>query len=124
MMQPTVRNFERSMDSEEWQALYCMGGRLHPNPRFYKHYWQIFTPACGWEGKEFFENSPLLCTHDFLVRMRELQAAGKSCMVYGWSRPRRDPRNPFDMNHPRWKDREFAPSWDDDTDPIVEGGHK
>jgi hypothetical protein len=124
MKQPTIRNFERSLFSDTWEVLYCKGGTLHPNPRFYKHYWQVFTPQCGLEGDLFFEKAPMLCTHDFLKTLEELQAAGQSCMVYEWTRPRKDPNNPFDWNHPRWKDREVAPAWDDDTDPVTVGGHK
>jgi hypothetical protein len=29
---------------------------------------------------------------------------------------------PWDLGKAKWKDRKCAPSWDDDKDPIVEGG--
>jgi hypothetical protein len=43
---------------------------------------------------------------------------------YRRSRPRADPANPWNMMHARGRDATFAPCWDDDTDPVVDGGHK
>ena len=107
-------------------AVYFASGSpsLSGNPRFHKHTWQVFSPYSEWEGDAFFEHAPRLCIHDFEVEVARLLAAGVSCLAYGRRRPRKDPRNPFDMSHPKWKNVQFAPSWDDDTDPVVEGVFK
>ena len=38
--------------------------------------------------------------------------------------PRRGPDTPFDPEHPRWADAEWAPPLDEDPDPEVPGGFR
>lgn len=125
MMLPTYRNLRST--ASWWQASVsiCSGaGAPSGNPRFYKYCWRIFSIECSWEGEAFFKNAPVLCAADYEKEVARLLRQGLSCLVYGLKLPRRDPSNPWDMAHPKWATREFAPSWEDDTDPIVEGGHR
>jgi len=94
------------------------------NPRHYKHFWQVFSLESPLEGGEFLQHAPGLCIAQCEAEIARLHAAGQSCMLYGWRRPRKDPANPWDLGSDRWKGVEFAPAWDEDSDPVVEGGHR
>jgi len=77
-----------------------------------------------YEEHEFFEHAPLLCTAAMLLETQRLLDAGHTSFVYGFTRPREGTSIPRDINHPRWRDTIFAPSWEDDTDPVTIYGHK
>lgn len=125
MMPPTYRNLHRSTDRETPWVSYCSGSPSpQGNPRFYKYYWQVFSLECPWEEGDFFQHAPVLCNADFEKEVQRLLSRKLSCMIYGFRRPRRDPANPWDLNSPRWEGVTFAVSWDEDTDPVVDGGHK
>lgn len=46
-----------------------------------------------------------------------------SGFIYNRQLPRRGLGKPFDLTHPRWANREWAPAWEDDPDPEW-NGHK
>lgn len=125
MLKPTYDKLRRRM-SDDGPRIIFASGPLGPsgNPRHRKYYWQVFSLESPLEGGEFLLHGPVLHTAQFEAEIARLQARGQSCLVYGWSRPRLDPNNPFDPNSKKWKEVEFAPSWDDDADPAAEGGHK
>lgn len=97
---------------------------LSGHPKLYKHFWQVFSVESPWENDEFFEHAPHLCTADMVRTTERLLAAGHSVVLYGWKRPRRGPGMPWNLEHPRWKNAVFAPSWDEDTDELSLEGHK
>lgn len=101
-------------------------GPLYPkgNPRFYKYYWRLFSLESRYEGQEFLRRAPRLCTSAYLLEKERLFAKGMSFLVYGLHRPRMDFTNPWDPSKAKWQGVKFAPSWDEDKDPIVFGGHK
>ena len=122
---PTHTNLKSRTDPARPDILWVSGpGIPHPNPRLYKFLCRVFSPESLLEGDEFMEHAPWLCRADYEKETARLLGQGMSCLVYSVSRPRRDPANPWNMEHPRWQAYEFAPSWDEDTDPVVEGGHK
>lgn len=124
MRTPTYEYLRRL--SEEGTSIVFASGPLAPsgNPRHFKYFWQVFSMESPLEGGEFLLNAPALCTARFEAEVARLHALRMPCMVYSWRRPRKDPANPFDLNSEKWKNAEFAPAWDDDTDPIADGGHK
>lgn len=125
MMPPTYRNLQRSTDRATPWVSYCSGSPApQGNPRFYKYHWQVFSLECPWEEADFFRHAPILCNADCEKEVQRLIARKLSCMIYGFRRPRRDPANPWDLNSPRWEGVRFALSWDEDTDPAIDGGHK
>lgn len=124
MMQPTYRNLKKATHLWHPSVLFCSGSPgPQGNPRFYKHYWRVFSLHCPWEDEEFFRYAPVLCNTDCEKEVQRLLAQGQSCMIYGFRRPRADPSNPFDRQAEKWANTEFAPSWDDDADPPLDG-HK
>jgi hypothetical protein len=125
MIIPKYKVLTGRLACEESQISWALGPSWPRfNPRHYKFYWQVFTLTSPYEGYEFFQHAPRLCSAQYQKEMERLCAERVPALIYSFKLPRRDPANPFDLSHPKWKDVEFAPSWDEDQDPIVEGGHK
>ena len=125
MKRPTYRNLKTATSWWKPSVLVCSGSlRLQGNPRFYKYYWRVFSLECPWEDGDFFKYAPLLSNAECDKEVDRLLQKRRSCMLYGVKRPRKDATNPWDMTHAKWARTEFSVSWDEDTDPIVEGGHK
>jgi len=99
--------------------------RVHPDKRAYKYYWWVFWSESQVDGDEFLTDKYRLSTAAAKALLAELKARGEPTWLYNCRLPRRDPANPFDTNHPRWRDAEWAPGYDDDSDPVApESGHK
>ncbi|WP_341314540.1 hypothetical protein WN982_04275 [Paraburkholderia sp. IMGN_8] len=117
MLFPTRKSFERY--SSDGLTYFSTG--LHPNPRLFKYLWQIWTPDSPLEGEEFLRSGPLLSTGKFVEIEQQMLQARKSGFVYNRCRVRMGLGSPFNLDHPRWKVTEWAPSWDDDPDPVWNG---
>lgn len=91
-------------------------GTLHPNPRLYKHLYQIYTADYPWEDACFFAHAPMLCIHDAMQEMKALAAAGIHHIVYVHRLPRRGKATPFAPDSERWRDRTFACAYEEDND--------
>jgi len=125
MLKPTYERVREHFGEDGPRVRYA-SGPLGPggNPRHYKYFWQVFSLESPFEGGEFLQHAPGLCNAQFDAEIARLQGRGLSCMVYGWRLPRKDPSNPWDLSKAKWQGVEFAPAWEDDSDPVVEGGHK
>lgn len=119
MLRPTKEEFQR------WRGtgLAFFGTYLHPNPKLYKYTWQIWTPDSPLEGSEFFEQGPRYSTAKYREIEKQMFNAGVSGFVYNRQLPRLGIGKPFDLTHPRWANRVWAPAWEDDPDPECDG-HK
>jgi hypothetical protein len=124
MMPPTKHSFDQAVGQSEGAVIYATGPFFHFQPRFFKHYWRIYTPDLPWEGKEFFDHAPALSTAAYLDLAERYRQEGRSYIVYGFKRPRTGPGVPFDPNSERWKGCVFAPAFDEDPDPIAANGHR
>lgn len=125
MIFPSNANLKSRTDAAQPRIIFASGSlHLIGNPRHYKYFWQVFTAESPYEGGEFWEHAPRLCNAAFEQEAERLREQGLTCLVYGFRLPRRDPANPWKLDHPRWQDTNFAPCWDDDTDPMIAGGHK
>lgn len=89
---------------------------LHPNPKLYKHSWQIFTKESCWEGEEFLRHAPRLSTAMCMQRLTELDLRGEPYILYGSKQPRRFAGMPFDQSSARWRDAKWAPALEKDPD--------
>ena len=125
MLKPMYENLH-DRTSKDRPCIRFASGPTAPsgNLRFYKFFWQVFSLESPLEGNAFLQHAPRLCNAQFEAEIERLRERGLSCMVYSWRRPRKDPSNPWDLNNVKWNGVEFAPSWDDDIDPIIAGGHK
>lgn len=125
MKKPTFANLERDQAVHPDGAIYFYGSRVHPNPRWYKYYWRVFSLESEVEEEGFFRLAPRLCTYDAFKYAKMIKQAGGVCYLYNERLPRKGPDTPFDVNAVRWEGTEWAMPYDDDLDPVAtDGGHK
>ena len=92
---------------------------MHPNPRFYKYYWWIFWRGSTCEGLQFRSNEHRLSTKAAFDLMDLLSKKKEPHIIYNIRLPRLGPDSPFDPNSKRWvAGTEWAPGYDEDTDPV------
>ncbi|MBN2807897.1 MAG: DnaB-like helicase C-terminal domain-containing protein [Deltaproteobacteria bacterium] len=116
-------------------------GCIHINPLLFKYYWWIIPYSempedvpiltdfnydkkkCSYARKKYFLNdkSSRLCTYKAIQCMEKLAGENQLFEIFTQQLPRKDA--PFDPEHGRWKDCEWAPAYDDDSDPVWKG-HK
>ena len=119
MIMPNRKNLAiHSADGHIWLGQYA---HMHPNPRFFKYLWRIFTADTPWENAEFFRTAPRLCTHDAMAMMDALWEARQPQIIYNQRLPRKDLALPFDWTSERWSTAKFACAYDDDADPVWNG---
>lgn len=120
MRLPTRESWERDRPDALW---FCLGYLPSTPLRFYKYTWQIWTPDCELEGREFLRHAPRMSTAAFMARYKAMLNANLPGWIYRHDRPREGLGTPFDRSHPKWNNVESAPAWDDDLDPVW-NGHK
>jgi|GEM_PF-680461 len=109
---------ERHKEEGRRGVLYSQ--RMHPNPRFYKYYWHVFSRRSVYEGDEFLKKCKM-STYEAAKEMKRLERNGETFMVYNYSLPRSGPDTPFNKK----KSKHWAPPYDDDSDKLLgENGHK
>ncbi len=65
------------------------------------------------------ENFEPICLFDALKRMAELEANNQPHVALNRELPKLG--SPFNPKHEKWKNREFVPAYDEDSDPVVDG---
>lgn len=94
---------------------------MHPNPRYYKYYWHVFSKDSEVEGKAFLGDKYLLSTYEANKEVNRLNRLGLPYMLYNYSLPREGDDTPFNES----KSKHWAPSYDEDTDcPLGKDGFK
>ena len=117
MFRPNRANLARlATERGAWAAT-----SMHPNPRYYKYLWQIFTTDSPCEDGAFFANAPRLCTHEAMVLIERLTERRQRYAVYNRRLPRGGPGVPFDFQSACWQGYECAQAYDDDPDPVWNG---
>ena len=97
---------------------------MHPNPRYYKYYWWVFWRGSPCDGNEFLTPAYWLPTQRAFALMEQLDREGEPYWIYNRQIPRLDPASPFDPAHPKWRDIDWAPAYDEDTDEPDPSGFK
>lgn len=118
-MRPFRESFDKLVGKGEQHWCHQL---IHPNPKFYKHRFQIYTPDLPWEGSDFFLNAPRLGFAEFWTILDQYRTDERSCLIYVYKQPRKG-NTPFDPSSKKWSQVQFAPAWEDDADPV-EDGHK
>jgi len=94
---------------------------MHPNPRYYKYYWHVFSKDSPVEGKEFLSDKYKLSTFEADKEITRLTKLGLQYMLYNYSLPRSGNDTPFKET----KSKQWAPAYDEDTDlPLGKKGYK
>ena len=92
---------------------------MHSNPYFYKYGWWVFSRFSTEEGRQFLSEKNMLCTHEAMSLIKELQELCEPFILYNKKFHRRGDKTPFDES----RDFEWAVDYDDDPDPAWKG-HK
>lgn len=111
--------FKKSLIDDNQSSMHS--SLIHPNPLFYKYYWQIFTLKSEFEGNDFFNKTASMSTAACMKAMHDLDEAGELYMVYNHHKPRRFEGMPFNPNSEKWRNQEWAPAFEDDQDPEWNG---
>ena len=76
MMLPShiTKEWLASRTNKEMSALFISGSNIHPNKRFYKYYWWIYSEESQEQSAKdiFFKNEKSLTTKQFLQKAAEL----------------------------------------------------
>lgn len=105
-------------------GVHFFGTFLHPRPEFYKYYFYLFTEDSPQEGRAFFNKDNRMCVAAYQKRCEEIKASGDLAYAYNRRHPRRGEATPFDEDHPKWENVEWAPPLEDDPDPPLKNGHR
>lgn len=124
MIQPTYANAQcHKLPSVH--VIIASGSRTpQGDPLAFKYFWRVFSVRSAWEGDEFWQNAPVFSLFSFEQEIRRLLSEDITCLLYGFRQPRRNAPIPLNLINPRWASRQFAVSYDDDLDPIMDGGHR
>ncbi len=125
MRRPCFKGLEADMLGMPAYKYQSYASGLHPNVYSYKYYWWVFYKDSPCDGYDFLSDKYRLTTAAAFGLMQQLQKAGHPYWVYNKRTPRKSSKfsPPWNLNSPRWKDTEWAPSYPDDSD-LTYKGHK
>lgn len=96
--------------------------RPHADPRLNKYRWWVFWRGSACDGREFLAEDYGMCTADAMALMERLTLSQERHWVYNQRMPRDEPGvTPFDRASAKWRNTQFAPSLNEDTDPEWNG---
>jgi hypothetical protein len=106
--------------------MFVSGSNIHPNPHFYKYYWWIYAHDSVYENGDavFYKEEHRLNTYDAMMKMKELRA-NKIPFAYVNMQIHRFGCSiwNYEQIKEKFPEEEFAPRYEDDTDPEWKG-HK
>lgn len=101
-----------------------IGPFLHPRPEFYKHEFCFFILEAEVDAPDFFlKQENWLCLYEYRRRRKSSDSENDVAVVHARKRPRRGKETPFDENHPKWCNVDWAPPLSEDSDPMTEDGY-
>ena len=107
---------------KDFTIIFVSGSNIHPNPKFYKYYWWIYSMESKKESAAdvFYKKEYRLSTKEFNYESKRLQD-NKISFAYVNSKIYRL-GSIFNYNKlkEKYPNIEFAPSFEDDTDEIFE----
>ena len=113
-------------ENKEFSAIFISGSNLHPNPKFYKYYFWIYSL----ESKEnsaadvFFKESHKLTLKEFNEEENRLQKNKISYAFVNIKYYRLGSIFNYEKLKKDCPDIIFAPPYEDDNDEMLESGHK
>lgn len=75
-------------------------------------------------GNDFLTPAYWLPTQRAFAFMEQLDREEEPHWIYNRLIPHLDPVNPLDPTHPKWRDTDWAPAYDEDTDEPDPSGFK
>ena len=119
-------SFERiSKTKYSGQVLFAGARNIHPNPNWFKYYWWVFTSDSPCDGHSFLSEENKLTFFQFERELEHVKSLGLEAWIYNIKLHRLGEGSPFDEQKLREKGiTEFAPSFEDDLDPVTSDGFK
>ena len=105
--------------------LFAGARNIHPNQKWYKYYFWIFTAESPIDGHSFLSDENKLTFSEFESELKRVKSLGLEAWVYNVKLHRLGDDSPFDEQ--KLRDRgitDFAPSFEDDQDPMTSDGFK
>lgn len=119
-------SFERiNKTKHSGQVLFTGASGIHPNPKWFKYFWWIFTAESPIDGHSFLCDDNKLSFFEFEKELERVKSLGLEAWIYNTKLYRLGEDSPFDEQKLRAKGiSEFAPSFDEDQDPMTPDGFK
>ena len=119
-------SFERINKTKYSGKIYFAGSRpVHANPTWFKYNWWIFTAESTIDGHSLLSDENKLTFFEFERELERVKSLGLEAWVYNIKLHRLGDDSPFDEAKLRAKGiTQFAPSFDQDQDPITFDGFK
>ena len=105
--------------------LFAGARNIHPNQKWYKYYFWIFTAESPIDGHSFLSDEYKLTFYEFEKELERVKSLRLETWVYNIKLHRLGYDSPFDEQ--KLRDRgitDFAPSFEDDLDPVTLDGFK
>ncbi|MDX4037703.1 hypothetical protein [Aliarcobacter skirrowii] len=124
----TKENAKKRLEQrgKDFMVIFVSGSNINPNPKLYKYYWWIYSM----ESKEksaaevFYSKAHRLSIKKFEEEAKRLQD-NKISFAYVNSRYYRlGSIFNYEKLKEKYPDIEFAPAYEDDSDEMIENGHK
>ena len=107
------------------QVLFAGARNIHPNPKWFKYYWFVFTAESLIDGDSFFSDDNKLSFSEFESELARVKSLGLEAWIYNIKLYRLGEGSPFDEAKLRAKGiTNFAPSFDEDQEPMSSQGYK
>ena len=119
-------SFNKINESKYSGKIYFAGSRpVHENPRWFKYNWWIFTAQSPTDGHSFLSDENKMTFFEFERELERVKSLGLEAWVYNIKLYRLGEGSPFDETKLRARGiTEFAPSFDEDQDPMTSDGFK
>ena len=119
-------SFERINKSKYSGKIYYTGTRgVHENSAWFKYYWWIFTAESPVDGDEFLSSDNRLNSYEYEKEIERIKKLRLEAWIYNQKLHRLGSNSPFDEKKLRSKGiTDFAPSFDQDQDPVDSEGFK
>ena len=124
----TKENAKKKLEArgEDFMAIFVSGSNLHPNPKMYKYYWWIYSMESQEKSaaEVFYSKALRLTTKEFEKESIRLQDNKISFAYVNRKLHRLGSTFDYEKLKEKYPDIEFALSYEDDNDEMIENGHK
>ena len=124
----TKENAKKRLEQrgKDFMAIFVSGSNINPNPKLYKYYWWIYSMESDENSaaEVFYTKAHRLTTKEFEEESIRLQNNKISFAYVNTKLHRLGSIFDYKKLKEKYSDIEFAPSYEEDNDEIIENGHK
>ena len=124
----TKENAKKRLEQrgKEFMVIFVSGSNINPNPKLYKYYWWIYSMESDENSaaEVFYTKAYRLSTKKFEEESIRLQDNKISFAYVNTKLHRLGTIFDYQKLKEKYPDMEFALSYEDDNDEMIENGHK